>query len=183
MRRALVMVAVMLGALAITPSAHADDLVCTTAIVEGTVDDVIVPAGAICFLYGTIVLGNVDVNAGSILISSCSSIAGNVMADGADDVVLACSTVGGRVQVVRGREGFIDDSTVSGDVLFAMNDGRVEIVDSVFSDSLRAHRNAGGVKIKGNRVAGDLRCSRNNPRPIGSDNLVEGTKSGQCRMI
>ena len=110
-------------------------------------------------------------------------LAGNVTADGAADVVLTCSTIGGRVHVVGGGEGFLGDSTVSGNVVFAENDGTVEIENSVMLGSLLGRRNTGGVRIEHNRIHDNLQCSDNNPRPTGGDNEVGGTKSGQRRRI
>lgn len=184
MRRALLVTAVVLGVVGIGPVAHADDIECTGAVVGETVDNVIVPPGETCYLNVSDVEGNIDVGEDATLVLACSTVAGNVTADGAADVVLACSTIGGRVHVVRGGEGFLGDSTeVTGDVVFAENDGTVEIENSVILGSLQARRNTGGLKIEHNRIRNNLQCSQNNPRPIGGDNEVGGTKSGQCRRI
>jgi hypothetical protein len=188
MKRAmLVTAAVVLGVVAIGPVAdagnQAGNIECTGAVEGGTVNNVIVPRGAVCYLNVTNVEGNVDVGEDSVLISACSTLAGNVTADRAADVVLTCSTIGGHVHVMRGGEGFLGDSTVTGDVVFAENDGTVEIEDSVILGSLRAQRNTGGLRIQHSRIHSDLQCSQNNPRPTGGDNEVGGTRSGQCRRI
>jgi hypothetical protein len=183
MNRALLIVAVTLGVMAIAPAASADDIECTGAVEGGTVDDVIVPAGAICYLNVVDVQGSVDVGEGAVFISACSTVAGNVTADGAADVVLSCSTIGGLVRVVRGGEGFVGDSTVTGTVLFAGNDGTVEVENSVILGSLQAQGNTGGLRIAHNSINNNLRCSQNDPRPTGGDNQVGGTKLGQCRSL
>lgn len=165
------------------PAAHADVVECRGAIVGENVDNVVVPAGAVCYLNVSNVEGNVDIREGATFISACSTIAGNVTADGAADVVITCSPIGGRIEVVRGGEGFVGDSTVTGDVVFVENAGEVEITDSVFRGSVQVDKNTGGVTIEHNRIRNNLQCSQNNPRPVGSGNQVGGTKSGQCRGI
>jgi hypothetical protein len=183
MKRALLVTAIVLGVVAVGPVAHAEDIECRGAVEGGTVDNVIVPPRAVCYLNVVNVKGNVDVGEDATFISACSTLAGNVTADGAADVVLTCSTIGGRVHVVGGGEGFLGDSTVSGNVVFAENDGTVEIENSVILGSLLARRNTGGLRIEHNRIHHNLQCSHNNPRPTGGDNEVGGTKSGQCRRI
>jgi hypothetical protein len=183
MNRALVAIAVMFSAIAISPAAHADDLECDGAVEGGNFDNVIVPAGAVCYLNVANVKGNVDVEEDAIFISACSTVGGNVTADGAADVVVSCSSIGGRVQVVRGGELSVDSSAVTGDVVFTENAGQVEIIDNVIQGSVQAHMNTGGVTMADNRIRNNLQCSQNNPRPVGRTNRVGGTKSGQCRRI
>jgi hypothetical protein len=183
MKRILLIIAVLLGVVSNAPAAHADDIECTGPIIEGTVDNVIVPAGAFCFLYSTHVNGNVDVQENATLVSACATIDGDVVADGAESVILNCSTIGGRVQVIRGGEGRLLDSAVTGDVLFARNSEAVGVNGNVIGGSVQALRNRGGVTIRDNGIGNDLRCSRNNPGPTGANNEVGGTKSGQCRGL
>jgi hypothetical protein len=152
-------------------------------IIEGTVDNVVVPAGAFCFLYSTHVTGNVDVQEDATLVSACATIDGNVAADGAESVILNCSTIGGRVHVVRGGEGRLLDSAVTGDVVFAGNSDGVGVNGNVIGGSVQALRNTGGVTIRDNGIGNNLQCSRNNPGPKGANNEVGGTKSGQCRGL
>jgi hypothetical protein len=97
MRRGIVISLVALGVLAAAPAAFADDTECVGTMGAVVVDNLTVPKGATCFLEGTIVQGNVD--------------------------------------------------------------------------------------IQQEAIRDDLRCSQNNPRPVGGDNEVGGTRSGQCRRI
>jgi len=151
------------AALAVAPSALAEERTCRGTLGAITVDNLRVPQGATCTLNGTRVKGTVKVERAATLKATGIRVVGNVQAEGAASVNLRASTVGGSIQVVQGRDSTLDRNTVKGDVQF--------------------FGNSGAIVITSNRIDANLQCKENNPAPTGGGNIVQGNKEDQCARL
>jgi hypothetical protein len=79
---------VTLVVLGLAPTASADSLSCSTTITGGTLPNVVVPAGQICFIQNATINGNVvgEIDSKTFIINS--TINGNVEGQGAEMVQL-----------------------------------------------------------------------------------------------
>lgn len=157
--------------LVLAAPAQADDRRCRGTIYARYIDgNVIVPAGATCYLKGTRVDGNVEVRRGARLFARGIRVNGNVQAKYAKRVEIKLrgdgsrSRIGGDIQLENGRNGgLVKRAVVGGDI------------------QLFGNRGGATFWVKGNIVDGNLQCKNNSPRPKGYNNRVDGNKEGQCR--
>ncbi|PVG80887.1 hypothetical protein DDE18_21125 [Nocardioides gansuensis] len=164
---ALPLVAVSLG-LGAAP-AHADDTTCHGTIGAVSLDgNVIVPEGALCRLIGTRVDGNVQVKSGAVLKAKGVRVGGSVQAENHERVVVKALN-GGR-------------SHVDGSIQLKQGDGGRIARTDVGSD-IQLFTNVGLFVVESNHVDGNLQCKSNNPKPTGSNNVVQGNKEDQCRDL
>jgi hypothetical protein len=164
--------------------AFAEERVCRGAIGARTVDNLRVPQGATCTLNGTFVKGTIKVQRAATLMAIDVRVIGNVQGENAENVVVrATSRVGGSVQVVQGERARVVNSRVNGDILFDENDRRLSVVSSRIGEDVQAFQNTGGVRIRDNRIEGNLQCKANRPRPTGGGNVVHGNKEDQCKRL
>ncbi len=186
------------------PFASADDSICTGGFVtplNGIHDNVIVPAGADCFISGATVNGNVKAESGALfLFISESTVHGSVQADGVlGQTVVVGSTVGGDVQFKNsGGAGPFDSvavvsSSVGGNVQIEDNSAfRVGAwLNPMIGGDLQYTGNTSTTDslpsvIGGNTVGGNLQCSGNTPvaaiAPFGL-NTVAGDAEGECATL
>lgn len=141
------------------------------------------------FTDGTTIGGRVESTApGEVLLES-SSVALSVTGLRTRYTHLLRTPVGGDVTVIGNSEGsVVCESKVEGDGTFLDNGGVVQLgVGEVFScagqnewgDDLKVSYNTAALTVTNNLVHGDLCGYRNNPAPTGSENVVEGSTSGQ----
>jgi len=157
---------------------------CTGALGAVTVgDDLRVPPGSTCTLVGTRVKGDVSVANGATLDATNATLQGNLDGRRPEAVTLTTSSVGGDTEVVSGGSFDVAASTLRGNVEVGRSTGPVAITDTVVRSDVRFTGNRGGVAINGNRISGNLQCSRNDPPPAGGDNIVRGDREGQCRAL
>lgn len=160
----------------------AEERTCRGTLGAITVDNLRVPDGATCELRGTYVKGTIKVETNAVLRAFGVRVIGNVQGEDSRRVVVRDgSRVGGSVQVVQSGAVVVLDSRVNGDILVDDNDARNNIRRNVVGGNIQAFQNTGGVEIYRNRVDGNLQCKENYPRPVGANNVVEGSKEGQCR--
>ncbi|MGL5865191.1 MAG: hypothetical protein ACRCYX_04855 [Dermatophilaceae bacterium] len=153
------------SAVALAPTAAAEERVCRGSIGAVTLDDIRVPTGATCTLNGTALNGTLKVERGGTLYASRVRVNGNIQAEGHRLVRVYTSQVGGSVQLVQGGTVDVRSTAIKGDAqLFSNATGRVTYLAS-------------------NRVDGNLQCKDNQPAPTGSGNIVQGTKEDQCAQL
>lgn len=152
------------GAIALAPSAAAEERTCRGAIGAVTLDNVRVPAGATCTLTGTILKGTLKVERGATLTAQRVRVNGNIQSQAHKLVRVHDARVGGSIQVEQGATIDLRRNVVGGDV-------------QVFSNR------TGTKTIIGNRLDGNLQCTSNTPVPVGSGNIVKGNKEDQCRRL
>ena len=152
--------AVVATGLAAVPAAG-EERVCRGALAAATVDNLRVPDGASCRLWGTRVKGTITVGTGARLVATGVRVVGNVQAEGHRSVILRGGTVGGSVQLVQGREATVRLVRIGGD--------------------LQSFENSGTQRFVRNRIDGNLQCKENRRRPLGGGNIVDGQKEDQCR--
>jgi hypothetical protein len=142
-RTMLVAALVATGVLAAASPAHAGERPCEGAIGPVTVhDDLVVPAGQVCDLAGTRVLGNTRVEQGAELYAEQGELAGNLAAAGGAYVDLFETTVSGTAGL---RES----------LGLSVEGGSIGNVDSRAADSIDMFGAAvaGNVKVTGGRTA------------------------------
>ncbi|MGL5851687.1 MAG: hypothetical protein ACRCZD_12990, partial [Phycicoccus sp.] len=150
------------SAVALAPTAAAEERVCRGSIGATTLDNIRVPTGATCTLDGTVLNGTLKVERGGTLYAGGIRVNGNLQAEGHRLVRVYTSRVGGSVQLVQGGTVDVRGTTVTGDVqLFSNTTGRVSY-------------------LAANRIDGNLQCKGNRPAPTGGDNTVQGNKEDQC---
>ena len=142
-RTTLVAALVATGMLAAASTAQAAERRCEGAIGPETVhDDLVVPAGQVCDLAGTRVLGNTRVEEAAELFAEQAELAGNLDAARAGYVDLFETTVAGTVR--------LNES-----LGLSVEDGSVGNVDSRAADflDLFGAKVAGNVKVTGGETA------------------------------
>jgi len=184
------------------PLASADDTICTggaAGTVTGTHDNVVVPSGAICFIFGATINGNVEAESGALKLNIASStVTGNIEADGVlGDVIVNVVTVGGDVQI-KNSGGSSSDLvnvvavTIGGDLEMENNTGfRVGGWTNLITGNFEFNGNlsTGGSQpsiVSDNTVGENLECSGNTP--VASDfpfglNTVTGNAEGECATL
>ena len=165
------------------PATHAlaEETTCSGILKKVTVDNLVVPQGASCKLYGTRVKGTIKVEYGAQLRAAGVIVIGNVQAEGARSVsVTESSRVGGSVQVKQGGGALVSDSKVEGDVQYDENTAAVRVLRTEIGGSVQIVKNRGGATVRRNMIDGNLQCKENSPAPVGGGNLVGGNKEDQC---
>jgi hypothetical protein len=172
--------------LAVAPAAQAEERVCRGTIGSATVNNLLVPQGATCTLNGTRVEGTVKVERNATLTASGIRVKGNVQSEGFKNITLRQnSVVVGSVQLENGLDdgsGRVLNSKVNGDLQFFSNDARMVARGNTILANFQANQNTGGLVIENNRIAENLQCQSNNPRPTGGGNTA-GDKEGQCARL
>ena len=168
------------------PAAQAQDRVCRGTIGATTVDNLRVPQRASCTLNGTRVEGNVEVKRNARLTANGIRVEGNVQSEGFKNIVVRrASVVDGNVQLengLRNGSGRVLNTRINGDLQFFSNKARMSAHANTILANFQANQNTGGLVIKNNRIAENLQCQSNNPRPTGGGNRA-GDKEGQCARL
>ena len=185
------------------PFTYADDVtICSggaAGTVTGTHDNVVVPSGAICFIFGATINGNVEAESGALKLNIASStVTGNIEADGVlGDVIVNVVTVSGDVQI-KNSGGSPSDLvnvvgvTIGGDLEMENNTGfRVGGWTNLITGNFEFNGNisTGGSQpsiVSDNTVGENLECSGNTP--VASDfpfgiNTVTGAAEGECATL
>jgi len=154
-------------------------------VVTRPADDVV----PFTFTLDTHHVGGVDSVGAETLLES-SDIEGDVSGvDGAYTGVFD-STIAGSITVIGNELGAVFcESEVDGDAVFAGNGSGIQLGatgaladcagPSVWGGDVAIDDHTGGVELSGNIVRGDLSGEGNDPAPVGADNRVRGTVSGQ----
>jgi hypothetical protein len=184
-RNRLLLSGLATGLLALpTAQAVAEETSCSGTLRSVTVDNLVVPQGASCKLYGTRVKGTIKVEYGAQLRAEGVIVIGNVQAEGARSVsVTDNSRVGGSVQVKQGGSALVSDSKVEGDVQYDENTAALRVLRSDIGGGVQIVKNFGGVTVRRNVIDGNLQCKENSPAPVGGGNIVGGTKEDQCARL
>ncbi len=184
-RTRLLLPGVAAGLLALPAAqAVAEETSCSGTLRQVTVDNLVVPQGATCKLYGTRVKGTIKVEYRALLRAEGVIVIGNVQGEGARSVsVIENSRVGGSVQVKQGGSALVSDSKVEGDVQYDDNTAPVRVLRSDIGGSVQIVKNFGGVTVRRNVIDGNLQCKENSPAPVGGGNIVGGNKEDQCARL
>jgi hypothetical protein len=168
------------------PAAQAEERVCRGTIGATTVDNLRVPQGASCTLNGTRVEGTVKVERNAKLFANGIRVKGNVQSEGFKNIVLRQgSVVVGSVQLdngLRDGSGKVLNTRINGDLQFFSNYAHMIARGNTILANFQANQNKGGLVIENNRIAENLQCQSNNPRPTGGGNTA-GDKEGQCARL
>jgi hypothetical protein len=154
------------GALTAAP-ARAEERTCRGTLGVTAVDNLRVPSGVTCILWGTRVRGTVKVESGATLFAFAVRVVGSVQAENARRVTVVASQIGGSVQIVQSRNA----STLS------------QLDRNVVGQDVQYFENGGAISITRNWIIGNLQCKANIPAPTGGGNVVGGTKQDQCAML
>jgi hypothetical protein len=174
-----------LGVSLVAGPAAAEERVCRGTIGAVTLDNILVPQGARCYLNGTRAKGTVKVARTGLLTARSVIVVGNIQAEGATSVaVYDGSRIGGSIQVKQGNAALVANSHVNGDILYDSNRGALRIQYNRVGGNVQAFQNVrGGLNITRNVIDGNLQCKANSPPPIGGGNVVGGNKEDQCRRL
>jgi hypothetical protein len=148
------------------------------------VDNLKVPQGATCTLNRTFVKGTIKIERAATLRAHRVRVVGNVQGENSRNIAVnEGSRIGGSVQIVQGGAARIVGNRITGDILF---DDQVRLL---VANRNRIGRQPPGVseqrwvRIKNNRIDGNLQCKENVPAPTGGGNQVGGTKEDQCEGL
>jgi hypothetical protein len=174
-----------LGLSLLAAPAAAEERVCRGTIGAVTLDNILVPQGARCFLNGTRAKGTVKVSRSAQLSARGVIVIGNVQAEGAANVnVHDGSRIGGSIQVKQGTSATVANSHVNGDILYDTNRGVLRIQYNRVGGNVQAFQNVSrGLNITRNVIDGNLQCKANRPAPTGGGNVVGGNKEDQCARL
>lgn len=146
-------------------------------------DTVTVPAGAVCMLEGTRLIGSILVGPNARLTADGVQVDGNLQSDGASSTVVGgASRFGGSVQVKQGGSASIGGASITGDLQIDAMAEPVSAVANTIGGNLQALGNLGGLVLSANRMGGVLQCKENLPAPTGSGNVAT-LKEDQCRSL
>ncbi len=164
--------------------ASAEETVCSGALGNAQVDNLLVPSNRQCTLDGTRIMGNIVVQTNATLIARKIDVDGNVQAENASQVnILEESRIGGSVQLKQGGGATISDSIIASDVQFESNDRPFRALRNIIGGNLQVFQNIGGADIQFNAIDGNLQCKENLPEPTGGANRVNGNKEDQCERL
>jgi hypothetical protein len=181
--RVFAVLATGVAALSASQAAFAEETVCAGQIGAQSLDNIVVPDGATCYLTGTRANGTLKVGTGSTLIASDININGNVQSEGSNQVTVAGrSFVGGSVQIVQGRGANISGTTMNGDLFLYKNAALVQANSNMIGGNLQAFENWGGTVFSHNFIKGNMQCKENVPAPVGSGNRAS-SKEDQCAPL
>lgn len=163
-------------------AAHAEETVCNGALGPVAVDNVVVPSGATCTMFGTQLNGTLKVLTNARLDAQEIRVNGNIQAEGHRDLAVRRSTVGGSVQLKVGGPSTISDTVINGDLQFEANRRTSTASGNRIGSNLQAVANRGGVVLTNNRIRQNLQCKENVPPPSGGGNTA-GSKEDQCAAL
>jgi len=176
---------IMLSTLFLLPlQAAAEETVCSGALGNTVVDNLIVPSNSECVLHGTRIMGTIQVTGNAILTARKIVVIGNVQAENARQVsILENSRIGGSVQIKQGGGAIISDSFIESDIQFESNNQFFQAARNEIGGNLQVSQNRGGADIQYNTIDGNLQCKENAPTPTGGANRVRGNKEDQCARL
>lgn len=145
------------------------------------VESIEVPAGEVCTLNGTTVVGDVTVGVGATLTANGILVGGNVRgADGGASVFVGgASEIRGDFQLARAKDSGIEHSVVGGTIELKQNLGALSIAYNTVHVDVKVFENTGGVSLISNSIANILACTGNVPAPTGQGNTA-ADKQDQC---
>jgi len=181
MKKGIDFLAVVLTCAILSGIAHGEDYVCYGYAGSMMVDNLIVPQGVACTLYGTFVKGSIKVEKNAALSASRIYVIGNIQAENAAQVdVLSGSDVGGNIQIKQGGGAVIDGVRIKGDLQFEKNRSGLTVNRNTIGGNLQAFKNSGCLSITQNAIDANLQCKENWPAPTGGGNIVRGNREDQC---
>jgi hypothetical protein len=162
---------------------------CRGRIGQRTVEQVIVPSGAICTLFRTHVEGNVEVKRGATLFATGVRVGGSIQAANAANVRVNQTKAGIRSHIESDVQGFssgrvsVRNAVVGGNIQLKQNNRFVAVAHNRVGADVQLFTNTGGARVAHNRIDGNLQCKSNQPRPTGIGNVVQGSKEDQCARL
>lgn len=182
---ALVAVLALVGVVALVVMLNSGTKCASTISDESVEGGIVVPSNAECVLEGVNVIGDIKVEKGGLVnINAESVVKGSVRGEGQRHLMIqGGSVIDGDVSAVEGSSAYIGGAEINGALTITENSGRVAVVSSTIGGDVRVDRNsfdAEPLKFNGNTIGGQLLCEGNANGPAGSENAVDGEKSGQC---
>lgn len=169
---AVLAVGLILSGIVVPSAVKAGDLVCN-GVGHLRLAGILVPSGAICFLDGTQVEGNVRVDRGGTLLTAGATIRGNIHSDRALRIQLVGTRVLGNVTLVRSAEHVaVGDCTgpnhspgrgaiIEGNIQLSKNYAWSGVCGASIRGNLQASGNSGMVLVAGNDIDGNLHAGQN----------------------
>ncbi len=161
-RLSILSVLILVTLLATASDARAGDTICR-GFLTGTFVNIVVPPSGDCFLFNSVVNGNVKALEGSRLFSSNNRIRGNIEGNQPEDVMSFRDVIGGNIQ-------FKDVTPPSPENFFfvtvmysTLTDGNIEIEKNTSAVvTLMGNRvNKGNIKVEENFTTGAFRIIGN----------------------
>ena len=168
-----------------------DDTECTTTLVGGTYDNVVVPDGEVCFLIDATVDGNVDALKGSIFLMLRGTVDGNISGSEADGVFVNQVTLpNGNVQIVKSADFSVVQLSIleKGNIKVEENnaDGRgTRVRGNDVAQNIQVYKNAGlAVRVFDNDAGESIQCFDNIlPDPPGVVEIRDNTEPSGILVI
>lgn len=137
---------------------------CTSTLEGGTFDEIVVPDGATCKLFGVVVEGDVTVGEDAKLVTrGQTQIGGDVASDGARSVLLIDTDVLGDIDltgttgaIVIGSAGCAVDPIAGGSIRLIGNFGTIAVCEMTVGGSLIARNNRSSLGLFDNDVTDNL---------------------------
>ena len=183
MKLVTILTALLFAALPTT--ALADDTVCADTFIDGTHDNVIVPAGTVCSSSAHI-MGSVKVFGGFNAFSG-TTIEGNIEGEPGHQFVRLFGlgvVIRGNVQLKNAEpaepSGYMAGTEIGGNFQWEANPNVLFAQGGTIGGDLIIVKSTGAAEIFGNVIQGNLQCSENDSPPTGGGNTVAGNKQDQC---
>ena len=155
------------------PSAFAQvDITCISALSRQTVQNVIVPQGAVCSLTDMTVLGNVEVKELATVTIRRGSVNGDVIAEAGATARLVAGRISGGVAGLGARLININGTSIAIDVT-ADQTTSVVVGNGARAGSIEILK-GGSANISGGRLSGSLKFEENRGAITASSNIVAG---------
>jgi hypothetical protein len=182
---------------------HLGNIRCTGIVVNVSVDNVVVPRGALCLLErvevrgsvlakpaaliitlnpGTLVRGDVEVKEGSALVVSGAKVGGNVKCDGCLPRTMSGSDVGGSFQITDALTGvFMRSTDVGGDLEITGTVGGfpTSVEQSFVHGSVKLEKNTTRLSVVETTVGGNLAYLENS----GGGDLIFNRVGGNMQVF
>lgn len=150
-------------------------------VLEG---DFEIPKHTSCVLTNVRVGGKLTLLEGASLIASGLRVDEHVRSEHAGEVVLRNAQIGGDVEIKKGGSAIVDDSEIDGKLRLESNRGSIEVRRTLVEEDVVLEKNEGGpFLLRRNTIGGKLECKKNEPPPIGTGNVADDGKKGQCRTL
>jgi hypothetical protein len=182
----------------VSGSAHAQvDVICTGALANTVVQNVIVPFGAACTLTDMTVLGNVEVEETARVTIRRGSVNGDVIGEQGSTVRMVRGNVNGSVQGFAARLVSIAGTTIAKDIVSdgtqnlvvntgartgsieVLKGGTASISAVQIQGNLKFEENSGAVFATGNTVSGNFEAYLNTGGATFNSNAITGNM--QCK--
>ena len=136
-------------------------------------------------MTGTTVGGDLQVKRGGTVTTSRLILGGDAQfTEMSGTASMSWGRIGGNYQSEKSpkKRILLREARVNGDVQ-VKEYGFAVVGRNTVGGNMQIEKNAGSLYVEGNRIYGDLQCKENRFVPKGGNNVVSGSKEGQCRRL